>query len=301
MKYYCNIKLNNDYRFSKEILNFILPLEINTINGIVNGKLIMPNRISNRDLYFENDSIKMDIVYLGTELESFFLINAIYCEFELEKNDELDLYYGISNKLYSLSNILRCYPKNILDKCCCSDNKINKIDFKLFSDDGKEIKDQKLYGVGYKNEKDCIDIFIIRRILLLLKYNAKPSITYQLLNEAKDMEDNNDYRHAIINCCTICEIVFSKLLVDKLTKNGSKKNDIEKILNNINGIAALGKLLKEFEIKTIKADFGNLAGLRNKSAHMGILPNSEDCSKYIKVCEELLKYHRIKFYKIEKS
>ena len=34
---------------------------------------------------------------------------------------------------------------------------------------------------------------------------------------------------------------------------------------------------------------------------MGILPNSEDCSKYIKVCEELLKYHKLSFMKYKNN
>ncbi len=68
----------------------------------------------------------------------------------------------------------------------------------------------------------------------------------------------------------------------------------------INGIAALRRLLKEFKINTIKSDFFVLAKLRNKAAHMGISPTVVECNKYIEDCEELLKYHRIKFYEIEK-
>lgn len=305
MKCHCYIEISKCYRFSKDILNIIIPINLNNIRGI----LYMPDNIDNirdgvGDLFY-NYFLK-EKIYAGSEDSLYFHLKKFICEFNFDDDfSRCDIYDEIKRSLTIFFDLVECYSKKLVnnDLTLTSTNS-KKFNFVLIEENEEEINCSNhhfdfIVNFTY-NKNKCITKYTLLKLLLLAKYQAKPILEYQLLREARDILEIKNYRHVIINCCTICEIVFSKLLVDKLTKNGSNKEDVEKILNNINGIAALFKLLKEFGINTIKADFLNLAGLRNKAAHIGINPSYHDSIKYLKVCDDLLDYHKIIFYEIEK-
>ena len=305
MRYHCFIELPKSYRFSKELFNATIPISVNGVSG----KLLMPDYIDDiineyGDLY--NKNTLKEKKYAGHEDSFYYHLTNFYCEFYNDENIDRDAFYNnIKYTLNAFFDLLECYPKkNECNNVSTHTTKSNKFKFSLIPENEKPISRLHFSGDIWSdcsnNINNCINRYTLLRLLQLIKYNAKPILEFLLLREAKDMLENKNNRYVIINCCTICEIVFSKLLVDKLTKNGSKKEDIEKILNNINGIVALRMLLKEFKINTIKSDFFVLAKLRNKAAHMGISPTVEECNEYIKDCEALLKFHRIKFYEIEK-
>lgn len=116
-------------------------------------------------------------------------------------------------------------------------------------------------------------------------------VEHRLLIDARDSLSSSDYRRAVIDAGTAAEVAIASFISETLLKHGLPIDFVDRATFTANGLIGLIGLYASSGRKlpvSKNAVASQLAEIRNRAAHGGLVPTPTEASKAIKVASALV-------------